>query len=588
MEPTPVIPYDSPVMIELDMEHPGCGAGVCPIVDGVCCPSGNKCCPELCVKVNITREECRLSDAHQAELLHAKVLIRKQKLDEQERQMNEELEREELKARAKLQRQKEHEKWEKKVAEEKQNLINELNSKKKSVIEKLKKLASSIGMTIDQVVPKDVKEKLQGDSKESNKESKAKEKELALKAETEKDPEKRKQLSNQRTEQHEKNTRVTLEKGYSNFSPDTDLVYDVLRVQQWRDLCFISGTVKGKGELIGRVPNACKPQGGRLAFSVLKENKPARVDILPDGRIFMVTPDVEGWVSLSGIVYNRKNSTEIFTRNGWSKNGGEYSWPYVSEFGGICTLNGMIKGSKWGLLGEVPDNCVPDRRMILSANNNAHPVRIDVLKNKTLTTVSGTYKNNWLALDGAIWSTQTGELLTLKEGWENHEIGNRYRAANYKRIGNVVILSGLVKKIQNARSGDVIGQLPPGYRPLNRLIFGSNHHTSLSRIDVLVNGDIVYVEKEPTNWVALDGVAFYALRDDFEKARDEENRVEIDVAKREGRQPTVNRDAGDVLAGALNTNDERENIRKQIQDSLSSLGKIEDDIKTNMVNKIGA
>lgn len=96
--------------------------------------------------------------------------------------------------------------------------------------------------------------------------------------------------------------------------------------------------------------------------------------------------------------------------------------------------------------------------------------------------------------------------LSLFSGWSN--AGSGYQTAQYRKIGDVVHLRGLV--VSSSTSSNV-AQLPTGYWPTaGRLIFALWTGTTNYRVDVTTSGVITCAGWTPAsgNYVALDGIQF--------------------------------------------------------------------------------
>ncbi|MEX2451210.1 MAG: hypothetical protein WD407_10175 [Rhodospirillales bacterium] len=92
-------------------------------------------------------------------------------------------------------------------------------------------------------------------------------------------------------------------------------------------------------------------------------------------------------------------------------------------------------------------------------------------------------------------------------GWQNYD--NGYRPVSALKSGTVVTLSGLARRAQGAKEWVPIATLPAGLRPARRMIFNVNTHDRTARVDVLPNGQILYVTGNTGyGWVSLDGISY--------------------------------------------------------------------------------
>jgi hypothetical protein len=74
------------------------------------------------------------------------------------------------------------------------------------------------------------------------------------------------------------------------------------------------------------------------------------------------------WISLSGIVFETgANSQKVLPlTNTWKSYGGSYGSATYAVTGGMCSVNGLIKGSSWGSLATLPSDCRPSKRLLFN------------------------------------------------------------------------------------------------------------------------------------------------------------------------------------------------------------------------------
>jgi hypothetical protein len=109
--------------------------------------------------------------------------------------------------------------------------------------------------------------------------------------------------------------------------------------------------------------------------------------------------------------------------------------------------------------------------------------------------------------------------ISLMNGWFNYTGAGGYAKAHYtKTTDGIVMLKGLIScsGTPPQAGSQIIGQLPPGYRPYGgTLIFQTNSASDpstgqvSSRIDVQTNGNIL-LQYGHCGWTALDGIHFIA------------------------------------------------------------------------------
>jgi len=169
-----------------------------------------------------------------------------------------------------------------------------------------------------------------------------------------------------------------------------------------------------------------------------------------------------------------------------------------------CALSGVIKGTSWGTMGKVDSECQPDAPLIFSVDNHDGVTRLDVQQNGYFNYAGGSANNGWVSLDGMVWTKSGGAPLNLLNNWQNF---GSWRSAKYQRIGDICILSGLVKN--SGEWSSLVSTLPSECRPKKRLTFGGNVHTSSARVDVLPDGGLVYVTgKADWEWLSLSNILF--------------------------------------------------------------------------------
>lgn len=96
-------------------------------------------------------------------------------------------------------------------------------------------------------------------------------------------------------------------------------------------------------------------------------------------------------------------------------------------------------------------------------------------------------------------------------GWADY--GSGFEGASYSRHGRVVTLQGLVTKSGGTPAvNDVIGTLPPGFRPTATLIFptASGQANQFGRVQVTVAGEVVWLQggATETDYTSLSGISF--------------------------------------------------------------------------------
>jgi len=257
---------------------------------------------------------------------------------------------------------------------------------------------------------------------------------------------------------------------------------------------------------ITTLPPVCHPDK-RLIFNLNNHGHTLRVDVLPNGQVRKVAGRWRhGWINLDGIVIATKARRPLALQSGWRSYGGAYgSVSYMRDSKGICEVEGLVRGSKWGLpFATLPKSCRPRQRLVFNLNNHQYTARVDVLQNGQIVWVAGGHTHGWLSLSGIVFSTHTGSKVQILNGWRNY--GAAYGAVTVFRADNVCLVTGLLR---GRKWGVPMAQLPGYCRPPGRLIFNVNNHGKTSRIDVLKNGKVVWIAgAKDHGWMSLTGIRF--------------------------------------------------------------------------------
>jgi hypothetical protein len=382
---------------------------------------------------------------------------------------------------------KEKEEQEKKIAEEKEK--KELEQKAKEAEQKA-----------EQEKKKEERQKEEGAKKEAAEKKAAEEKSKADKAAEEKE-----KADKKKAEEEEKaRSQVRLESGWQNYGGG----YEINTVFKWNRYVFVEGLIRGHAGFIGTLPDDSRPTSGRLIFGVMKGHWNARVDVLPDGRIFWIVAGSSDWITLNGISFDAQWYQSLWTYNSWSNYGHGYRGAMESKQDALCMISGLVSGWVWNWYGRVNGWCYPNSgQLIFNANNHENVVRMDVTSDGWLVRNGGSANHGWVSFDGMAWTQHGGNDLSLFNGWHNYWSG--YRPGRYMRTGQICVLTGLLNN-GNWWSGHIT-TLPTDCRPRRRLVFGVNNHNGMARVDVLPSGEVHYVaNRQGHSWLPLDGIKFVA------------------------------------------------------------------------------
>lgn len=117
-----------------------------------------------------------------------------------------------------------------------------------------------------------------------------------------------------------------------------------------------------------------------------------------------------------------------------------------------------------------------------------------------LKTVETQIQNKQDIIDETEWAN-----MVLENDWENY--GGSFDVASYKKIGNLVILRGLVK---GGTTKTTIFTMPTGFRPsAAKIIPATSSSGNTVELRVEKSGDVHVNSGTLSSWVSLDSVIYY-------------------------------------------------------------------------------
>jgi hypothetical protein len=263
---------------------------------------------------------------------------------------------------------------------------------------------------------------------------------------------------------------------------------------------MVNGLVKPQSGTVTTLPSSCRPTK-RLIFNLNCDKNTVRVDVLPSGKVIKVAGTARTYLNLNGIVFAVKNSYALRPQNSWTNYGGSYgSISYTRSSGGICEAEGLVRGIKWGqAFATLPSACRPKKRLVFNLNNHQYSARVDVLQNGQIAWISGGKTHGWMSLSGIVFSTRRGTPLRVMNGWKN--FGGAYGRATVRGVNNVCFMSGVLRGT-SAKWGSVMAKLPKSCQPRRRMMFNVNEGKNAARLDVLPNGNVVWISAliDPAEW----------------------------------------------------------------------------------------
>eukprot|EP00933_Yihiella_yeosuensis_P034286 TRINITY_DN2778_c0_g1_i9.p1 TRINITY_DN2778_c0_g1~~TRINITY_DN2778_c0_g1_i9.p1 ORF type:complete len:954 (-),score=122.26 TRINITY_DN2778_c0_g1_i9:172-2691(-) len=276
--------------------------------------------------------------------------------------------------------------------------------------------------------------------------------------------------------------------------------------------CVAQGLIKGgnKGRL-AIFPENCRPDK-RLVFNLNGGDYFERADLFPDGALQWVVGTLKpGFISLSGIIVPKEPAA--FLHSGYTNGYRAYDGPHGHVFGGFkyqktdgwCIFQGLTRGTQMGHFATTPKECrYTGGVLVFNTNNNDYAQRVDLSPDGKLTR-NAQAKVDHISLAGMVFPSDPSmrKNLPLANGWKNYDKG--YAPAVYVLQNEICWLGGLIKDGAWGR----LAILPEDCRPEYRLLFSTNNHVKAARVDVLPNGEVVWVEGgKDHGWVSLAGIFF--------------------------------------------------------------------------------
>lgn len=171
-----------------------------------------------------------------------------------------------------------------------------------------------------------------------------------------------------------------------------------------------------------------------------------------------------------------------------------------SGTGGIWFADAF--GTQRTFIGMSDDDATP----ILGLWNGDWRLQIDSTGNVGIKTNPSSYT---LDVNGSFQCTQAGSgwtSLSFNTGWT--DFGSGHITGRYKKVGDLVFLSGLVKRTSGGAT--TIATLPLGFRPGGIYLYIMNTDSGAGRIDIDTSGNIV-LQSGGVAWVQLNGLVFSTL-----------------------------------------------------------------------------
>ena len=294
--------------------------------------------------------------------------------------------------------------------------------------------------------------------------------------------------------------------------------YRAPQVQRTGVLCLLSGVARSNDirASVTKVPSFCAPAGKRRIYDQhTTSTATTRMDLLADGTVrYSGGSHAGSFLPLDGIIYPVKGTrlSSLYLVNPIVNYGGEYEGAHFLKQGDLCVLGGLVKHSGNSAIGHrtlavLPPGCRPvDGYLIFMTNHHQYSQRMDITKEGSVRITGGPSAHAWASLSGIAFFTRSPNQIDFATGWRVYHPS--HRRPSWRLQNGLCVLSGLAYGYGHVNH---MGTLPRECRPAERVIMKSSYHSYATRIDVLPDGRIMWVDcKRRNGWVSLDGVYFHA------------------------------------------------------------------------------
>lgn len=277
---------------------------------------------------------------------------------------------------------------------------------------------------------------------------------------------------------------------------------------------MVSGGTSTAWTTLCTLPVGYRPTAN-IIFANTSGGAVGRIDVLPDGEVQFAAGS-NSWTSLDGISFIPSSApftwTPITPTSGWVNYGGVYSvLQGTQDTTGRIHLQGLIKNGTYTNttpVGTLPPGFGAGRYIQIPETSTAgfNYTAWD----STYIYAKGIAGVTYYAIQAMYYPSSF-----LQTSWTAMPMSNSwvaYNSATYpppeytKSADGIVTVSGLIKS-GTTTAGTVIGTLPAGFRPLERMLFTVAANGAWGRVDVLTNGQII-AESVSATWTSLDSITF--------------------------------------------------------------------------------
>lgn len=210
---------------------------------------------------------------------------------------------------------------------------------------------------------------------------------------------------------------LTMQAGWQTYeAPNMPKEFGTPSFTLSNGICVLEGTITSTSASMSmaRLPEECRPKKN-LMFSVYQNkggaindlNAWALVKVQADGKVELQGA-VGHWLSLSGISFATRalSSSLVAITEAWqpytTSTPGEDGLVTFSASKGACVVEGWAKPvSAWSdEVGELPQSCRPEKRLVFQVGNPARPARVDITPDGKIAWQGGGNNLEWLSLSG--------------------------------------------------------------------------------------------------------------------------------------------------------------------------------------------
>ena len=256
----------------------------------------------------------------------------------------------------------------------------------------------------------------------------------------------------------------------------------------------------------------------RLIFQTDTQGGSSRIDVLPNGDVRIMRGGA-GWLILDGIRFVASTAPYSWTNVTFQNGGNIYATLLGGDWAPLgSTLDSQGRVHTRGLARGGTNNNPTDMTAALPVAHRSVTMHLPASTNgfgemaigTTIQTKGIPNSTDYLSTQSMYYPTGTTGWtnLTLQNGWVSND--PNFTTAQYKKgTDSIVVVKGLIRN-GNTAWGTTIAQLPPGFRPKERLCIAGVSVENHSRIDVLPDGQLIIAGYANSGWTSMENISFVA------------------------------------------------------------------------------